>query len=245
MPAFGTAASNARVPKNIFQVRHNDNDLGDRRVNLYLAGTIIACVMYLLVASVFYMWAYRWPLPEEYAQKRRIYGIIVNLIFSDVPMFAIEVDIVWQVGVASAIQGVCFVFTCVSFGYSAIRTWIYVMVTVIKATKPPQQLSGLPPGGVGGVALGQAPSTSVMYDAGVVGGADTMRYRAAEPQSTYMSPGGMNTSGAAGVSTAAIQQRGGGADYHLPSTQSPSAYATQMNTIIPKSTPGPSPGGWN
>ena len=100
--------------------------------------------MYLTVASVFYMWAYRWPLPEEFARQRRIYGVIVNLLFCDIPIFAIEVDIIWTVGIVNGLQGSCFIWTCISFAYSGFRVWFYIMIQIIKATKPPQQLAGLP-----------------------------------------------------------------------------------------------------
>eukprot|EP01060_Flectonema_neradi_P010676 TRINITY_DN17768_c0_g1_i1.p1 TRINITY_DN17768_c0_g1~~TRINITY_DN17768_c0_g1_i1.p1 ORF type:complete len:269 (+),score=35.10 TRINITY_DN17768_c0_g1_i1:73-807(+) len=125
-------------------VRNQEEQLGQRIVNTYLALTILASVMYLMVASVFYMWAYRWPLPEEYARQRRINGVIVNLIFCDIPIFAIEVDIIWTVGVVNGLQGSCFVWTCLSFAYSGFRAWFHFMTQIIKATKPPQQLAGLP-----------------------------------------------------------------------------------------------------
>eukprot|EP01059_Diplonema_ambulator_P002953 TRINITY_DN12593_c0_g1_i1.p1 TRINITY_DN12593_c0_g1~~TRINITY_DN12593_c0_g1_i1.p1 ORF type:complete len:243 (+),score=18.22 TRINITY_DN12593_c0_g1_i1:556-1284(+) len=141
-------------------VRYEDQ-LSSRMRHTYLAATIIATIMYLMVASVFYMWAYRWPLPEEYAQRRRIYGVMVNLLFSDIPIFAIEVNIIWQVGIVSGIQGATFFFTCLSFGYSAIRSWIYLMIAVIKATKPQHHLGGP---GMGTIPMGYPPPTHSSYN---------------------------------------------------------------------------------
>lgn len=119
-------------------VRHQsgEQNLGKQLVNAYLAMTILSAVFYLLISSVFYMWAWRYPEPEEIAKRRRIYGIIGNLIISDFPIFMVEVQIVWKMQFATPLQGLCFVFTCISFAYSAFRVWTFVMVKVIKHQAP-------------------------------------------------------------------------------------------------------------
>ena len=88
------------------------------------------------MSSVFYMWAFRYPEPEEIAKRRRIYGVITNLIFSDFPIFLVEVQIVWDVGFVNGLQGTSFVFTCISLLYSGLRVWTFVMVKVIKVQAP-------------------------------------------------------------------------------------------------------------
>lgn len=117
-------------------VRHQNSVLGDKLVVAYLAMSIIAALFYLLVSSVFYMWAFRYPEPEEIAKRRRIYGIITNLIFSDFPIFLVEVQIVWDVGFATGLQGTSFIFTCISLLYSGLRVWTFIMVKVIKVQAP-------------------------------------------------------------------------------------------------------------
>lgn len=112
------------------------DSLGERVVTVYLAMTIIGTLFYLLVASVFYMWAWRYPEPEEIAKRRRIYGVIVNLIFSDLPIFFVEVDIVWTVGFATGLQGTSFIFTILSVLYSGLRVWTFFMVKIIKVQAP-------------------------------------------------------------------------------------------------------------
>ncbi|EKF31579.1 hypothetical protein MOQ_004578 [Trypanosoma cruzi marinkellei] len=110
--------------------------LGESLVQAYLGMTIVATIFYLFVASVFYMWAWRFPEPEEVSRRRRIYGIVVNLLLSDVPMFAIEVKICWDVQFASGIQGTSFLITCISFSYSAVRVWTFFMIKLIKVREP-------------------------------------------------------------------------------------------------------------
>jgi hypothetical protein len=112
------------------------DSLGERVVQVYLAMTIIAVLAYLLIASVFYMWAWRYPEPEEVAKRRRIYGVVVNLIFSDLPIFFVEVDIVWSVGFQTGLQGTSFIFTILSLLYSGLRVWTFFMVKIIKVQAP-------------------------------------------------------------------------------------------------------------
>jgi len=121
-------------------VRHQTapQNLGERIVNVYLAMSIISALFYLLVSSVFYMWAWRYPEPEEISKRRRIYGVIINLIFSDFPIFLVEVDIVWTVGFATGLQATSFLFTCLSMFYSGFRVWTFVMVKAIKTYAPPE-----------------------------------------------------------------------------------------------------------
>uniref|UniRef100_A0A7S1W6N0 Transmembrane protein n=1 Tax=Neobodo designis TaxID=312471 RepID=A0A7S1W6N0_NEODS len=147
-------------------VRHQSGDdaLGERIVIAYLAMSIIATLFYLLVSSVFYMWAWRYPEPEEIAKRRRIYGVFTNLFFSDLPIFLVEVSIVWSVGAATGLQITSFVFTCISMLYSGLRVWTFLMVKVIKvrAPQPGPSVAGArmfdaPPGARGPAAYGGSP----------------------------------------------------------------------------------------
>ncbi|KAH9601657.1 hypothetical protein LSM04_005698 [Trypanosoma melophagium] len=117
-------------------VTYQETLIGKPLVNAYLAMSIVAAVFYLFVASVFYMWAWRFPEPEEVSKRRRIYGIVVNLLFSDIPLFVIEVKICWIVQFANVMQGFSFVVTCISIVYSAFRVWIFIMIKLIKVHAP-------------------------------------------------------------------------------------------------------------
>ena len=125
-------------------VRHQEDVLGRRIVKLYLALVIIAIISFLLFSSAFYMWAWRYASCEETAQKRRIWGIAINLLFADFPLFCTEVDIMWNVGFATPLQVMSFFFTIFSFGYSAIRVWFFAMVRFIKRSQPPERLGAQP-----------------------------------------------------------------------------------------------------
>lgn len=119
-----------------YWVRNQQMSIGQSLVTAYLAVTVVGCVFYLVVASVFYMWAWRFPEPEEVAKRRRIYGVWVNLLFCDLPIFVVETKIVWQVKFANGLQGFTFCLTCISICYSIVRVWTFFMVKVIKIKAP-------------------------------------------------------------------------------------------------------------
>lgn len=154
-------------------VRNQEGALGQKLVVAYLAMSIIATLFFLMVSSVFYMWAFRYPEPEEIAKRRRIYGIITNLIFSDFPIFLVEVQIVWDVGFATGLQGTSFVFTCISLLYSGLRVWTFVMVKVIKVQAPivsgqaafvgARAFDGGPMGHAGGAAMYRGGGNAVPF----------------------------------------------------------------------------------
>lgn len=117
-------------------VRQARSNLAMSTQHAYLAMAVVCCFFYFLGASVFYMWAWRFPEPEEIAKRRRVYGVVVNAIFCDVPMFVVETIIVWDVRFAAAIQGFTYVLTCISLCYSLLRVWFFFMVRVIKFRLP-------------------------------------------------------------------------------------------------------------
>ena len=80
------------------------------------------------MSSVFYVWVYREPLPEETAKRRRIYGVVTNMIFSDFPVFLVEVQMVGSVGFVEGLQSTCFVVTCISLLYSGYRVFKHFTV---------------------------------------------------------------------------------------------------------------------
>ncbi|CAC9544140.1 conserved hypothetical protein [Leishmania infantum JPCM5] len=102
----------------------------------YLSLTVVCCLFYFFGASVFYMWAWRFPEPEEVAKRRRVYGVGIHLFFCDLPIFIIETRIVWRVQFPAAIMGFNYVLTCVSLSYSTLRVWFFLMVRLIKFHLP-------------------------------------------------------------------------------------------------------------
>ncbi|KPI85187.1 hypothetical protein ABL78_5775 [Leptomonas seymouri] len=117
-------------------VRQETSHIEATMKQAYLSMTVLCCIFYFLGASVFYMWAWRFPEPEEIAKRRRVYGVLINAIFCDMPMFVVETILVWELRFAVAIQGFTYVLTCASFSYSILRVWFFFMVRVIKFRLP-------------------------------------------------------------------------------------------------------------
>ncbi|KEG10908.1 hypothetical protein DQ04_03161040 [Trypanosoma grayi] len=176
-------------------VTYQEEVLGAPLRIAYLVMSIIAAVSYLFVASIFYMWAWRFPEPEEVSKRRRIYGIVVNLLFSDIPMFVIEVKICWKVQFAHGVQGTSFVITCISLMYSAVRVWTFIMIKLIKLRAPvvgtQPQFSGSvmypsssrPPGPSGSFYPGNNTMRDGYYPGG--SGIDHQNDRNSYPQDRY------------------------------------------------------------
>eukprot|EP01065_Artemidia_motanka_P012341 TRINITY_DN16793_c0_g1_i1.p1 TRINITY_DN16793_c0_g1~~TRINITY_DN16793_c0_g1_i1.p1 ORF type:complete len:301 (+),score=53.91 TRINITY_DN16793_c0_g1_i1:69-905(+) len=118
-------------------VRDQGDTLGDGVVKVYLVLALVAVVAFALGASVYYMWAANYTADPRQAQRRRTYGVVVSFLLCDVPLFILEVDILWEVGADAFIQVLSFVVTSASFLYSGARVWVFTATRVIKAADPP------------------------------------------------------------------------------------------------------------
>eukprot|EP01062_Namystynia_karyoxenos_P059511 TRINITY_DN50958_c0_g1_i1.p1 TRINITY_DN50958_c0_g1~~TRINITY_DN50958_c0_g1_i1.p1 ORF type:complete len:291 (+),score=93.79 TRINITY_DN50958_c0_g1_i1:70-942(+) len=110
--------------------------LSPRVVGLYVILITVAILSLVTITSVFYTLAYRWPLPVRDAAMRRQWGVVSNLFLSDLGLFGVQLHIVFEVGFASGLQAVAFLWVCVSFAFSAIQSWVRLMRTMVAATEP-------------------------------------------------------------------------------------------------------------
>jgi hypothetical protein len=101
-------------------VRHNVPLIGPKLAPTYLVLSVVSFAVYMLISSVFYLWAY--PEKDEKTSRRRlIYGIIANFILADFPIFFVEMQIVTSIGMVNAVQSASFVVTSISLLYSGLR----------------------------------------------------------------------------------------------------------------------------
>eukprot|EP00754_Rhynchopus_humris_P013207 Rhum_TRINITY_DN14317_c0_g1::Rhum_TRINITY_DN14317_c0_g1_i1::g.80298::m.80298 len=107
-------------------------DVGATRAVVYRLFTGIACASYLLMTSVFYMWSLRAD-DAKIVGKRRVRGLILNLLFSDLPLFSVTADMVIGDGISGGLLIMQFSVTTLAFIYSAMRVWIFYMTRTIKA----------------------------------------------------------------------------------------------------------------
>lgn len=144
-------------------VREQTGTLTTGTILAYLSLSVVCCVFYFFGVSVFYMWAWRFPEPEEVAKRRRIYGVMLNFLFCDLPLFIVETKIVWLLKFPSAIMGFTYCVTCISLLYSSIRVWLFVMVKIIKFRMPVAARLGTPYTTVSGVPRGDMDSTNAAF----------------------------------------------------------------------------------
>eukprot|EP00996_Jenningsia_fusiforme_P002619 NODE_3444_length_974_cov_29.518919_g3166_i0.p1 GENE.NODE_3444_length_974_cov_29.518919_g3166_i0~~NODE_3444_length_974_cov_29.518919_g3166_i0.p1 ORF type:complete len:284 (+),score=55.17 NODE_3444_length_974_cov_29.518919_g3166_i0:66-854(+) len=110
-----------------FYVIDQEDQFGRATVDAHFTFSIIAMVAFHLVISVFYARALRFPFPEKVAAQRRLTGIGMNWVLSDIPIFFIEARMVWTAHFETPIQGVCFVWTSLSTLYSTVCVWLFIM----------------------------------------------------------------------------------------------------------------------
>ena len=101
-------------------------------IRSYLALTIISSFTFFFLSSIFYMWAYRYPEPEEISKRRRLYGIIINFFLSDLPLFILHIVILTNIDTTPLLFVVTSGFVIISFGYSVLRVWSFFVVKLIK-----------------------------------------------------------------------------------------------------------------
>eukprot|EP00756_Hemistasia_phaeocysticola_P028356 Hpha_TRINITY_DN16171_c3_g1::TRINITY_DN16171_c3_g1_i3::g.7638::m.7638 len=103
-----------------------EDELGDGIVTWYRVMLVFAGLGFFLVASVFYMWAFRFHEDEHSASDRRTLGVLLNLLFADTPLFIIEIHIVWKVTwTRTTWLAIALTVTCISFAFSGIRVWLW------------------------------------------------------------------------------------------------------------------------
>lgn len=113
-------------------VRRRRSDLGDFKTDMYMWLTILAMVAYFFGSSQFYILANRWPVPKKRAAKWTSWGVLINLLTCDFPIFVLEVNICWTVGLVSNLQVLCFMLTCMSFISSGVRSWCFLVNKFIR-----------------------------------------------------------------------------------------------------------------
>ncbi|KAJ9464706.1 hypothetical protein DIPPA_27009 [Diplonema papillatum] len=117
-------------------IHDNQDRIGDTRVVFYRMFTGIGGIVFVLVTSVFYMWSLR-GYDSKQIESRRVRGIVVNFLCSDLPLFGVECNIIINFGFDSTLLAISFGLTTISFFYSAMRVWVFAMERFIKHTDRP------------------------------------------------------------------------------------------------------------
>eukprot|EP00993_Chasmostoma_nieuportense_P003904 NODE_4599_length_765_cov_16.915361_g4440_i0.p1 GENE.NODE_4599_length_765_cov_16.915361_g4440_i0~~NODE_4599_length_765_cov_16.915361_g4440_i0.p1 ORF type:complete len:235 (+),score=56.82 NODE_4599_length_765_cov_16.915361_g4440_i0:67-705(+) len=124
-------------------VQQDVKTLGRTFVDTYLAFVIIGAFFFFAISSPIYMWSYRYYEPDKAALHKRTIGISINLLFSDVPLFFLDVDLCWKVNLKTIIQSFALILTCISFAYSILSLWIFLLDFVGHFKSPSSMQSSL------------------------------------------------------------------------------------------------------
>ena len=113
------------------QYQKNTPGIGPFVILLYLIATCSSVLMFTLVCSACYSWAYRYESAPGLVVRRCVYGILAHLLFSDAPIFVLETMIVWRSGILCLIQALSFASTCLSLVCSTTRVWTYTVRKIV------------------------------------------------------------------------------------------------------------------
>lgn len=120
----------------LFRFYQRDAALLLEEVNNYLAIysglVVLAFATHVLLASPFYAWAWNYPEPQELSKRRCTFGCIVDFLLGCLPTFILETKIVYAIQFHSTSLGVTYCLSCISFFYTGLRVWLYVVQHMAK-----------------------------------------------------------------------------------------------------------------
>jgi len=106
--------------------------LDTRLVRAYLAFTIISQLMYWFIAGPYFFYANKYPRGTKDRNNKVCIGLVTIFLFADVPMWILDVRIVFFYGWFHVLQGICFVLRTVSFVINANIVWFIYMWKLTK-----------------------------------------------------------------------------------------------------------------
>ena len=92
----------------------------------YTILSTMAAIVFLVFVSPFHMWSIR-GYPDVVVSSRRAVGLVINLLFCDLPMFCIETDVVVKHGFIDTLWIMSYMVTVVSFLNSFFRVWLFIV----------------------------------------------------------------------------------------------------------------------
>jgi hypothetical protein len=100
--------------------------VGQSLVNAHISFAVIGSFFFILLASPFLFWAYRYgnQMPPKLRRNSIFLAAGISFLFHDFPLWLMELWVVWQYGWISVVQGIS-IFTlsfCTAIGFFG--TWI-------------------------------------------------------------------------------------------------------------------------
>lgn len=101
-------------------------------LSIYTILMVLAFLAHVLLASPLYAWAWHYPEPQELSKRRCTYGCMMDFFLGDLPTFVMGTKIVHTIQFKAATLGVAYCLSCISFFYTSLRVWLFLVQHVAK-----------------------------------------------------------------------------------------------------------------
>lgn len=101
-------------------------------INTYLAFAIIGMLGYAFGGGPFFFAAFKYSRTAKSRSLRTRIGLVVMYFTSTLPLFIMDLWIVYNNGIVNVLQGICFVIQLVSWFFGSFAVWFIYMWQVAK-----------------------------------------------------------------------------------------------------------------
>jgi hypothetical protein len=113
-------------------VRFQTGFLSEDLRNTYLAFCIIGLLVYGFIGGPMFFLGYKYSSTQKARDKKVRIGLVAMYFASTLPLFLIDLYIVWYYGVLYVLQGVVFVLELIAWSTGSFAVWFIYMWQVAK-----------------------------------------------------------------------------------------------------------------
>ena len=115
-------------------VRFQDNNkaLSQDLQSAYLAFCVIGLVAYVFIGGPMFFLGYKYSPTQKARDKKIRIGLMIMYFTSTLPMFLLELTIVWNQNITYVLQGICFVLQLFAWVFGSFAVWFVYMWQVAK-----------------------------------------------------------------------------------------------------------------
>jgi hypothetical protein len=128
---YGIATSLAMLNYALW-VRFQAEKLSEDLRNAYLAFCVIGTIVYVFVGGPMFFLGYKYSTTQKQRDKKIRIGLVAMYFASTLPLFLMDLFIVWDNGVLYVLQGIVFVLELISWSTGSFAVWFIYMWQVAK-----------------------------------------------------------------------------------------------------------------
>ena len=126
---YGITTSLAQLNYSIW-IRFQDSFLDEDLINTYLAFCIIGLVAYVFGGGPMFFTGFKYATTQQSRSRRIRIGMVIMYFASTLPLFIMDLFIVWRHGVLNVLQGLMFVLQLVAWTTGSFAVWFIYMWAV-------------------------------------------------------------------------------------------------------------------